>query len=221
MFVHTPSLPLLQMKVEERNGKRFYVTPEGNKYPSVTTILGAGDKPWLTEWRNRLGTEKAARETKRATDRGTAVHTIIERYLNNENNPTRDQKTDHISEFNSLRIRLNNINHIIAQEVPLYSDLLKIGGRVDCVAEYEGVLSIVDFKTSSGTKTIDMVQDYFLQTTAYALMIHERYDIWIDDIAILISIEKGAGLPMVFREKTEKFIRPLVKRINTYHKGEL
>jgi genome maintenance exonuclease 1 len=186
-------------------------------YPSVTTVLGYGEKLWLQEWRESMGEDRADAEMKRAADRGSAVHLMIERHLQNHLQPTDGCADDHILEYRSLRVHLRNINNIVLQEAALFSDVLKLAGRVDCIAEYDGILSIIDFKTSTNTKTTHMIQDYFLQTTAYALMFEEMYGIQIDNVVIIMSVERG--LPMVFKESTHKFITPLCKRINTYYKA--
>lgn len=195
---------------------RFYTTPSGKKYPSITTVLGAGDKPWLLEWRDSLGAEKADIEMKRAADRGTAVHLMLERYLQNDPNPTKDQLIDHIVEFNSLKLYIKKISNILAQEVALYSDTLGVAGRVDCIAEYKGRLSIIDFKTSNRDKSADMITDYYKQTAFYALAFEERYGIQIDDIFIIMSVEKGAT-PLIFHEKVDNWIEPLIHTISKYH----
>lgn len=219
-FTHlqTPSLPIVKVGTAP-NGKRFYTTPEGNKYPSITTLLGAKDKPWLTDWRNSLGHEKADKETKRASERGDTIHTLTEHYLKNSltNEVCKSLKFEYVNQFNQIKMWLNKINNIRAQEIPLYSDVLKIAGRVDCIGEYEGVLSIIDFKTSSNIKTKEMIEDYFLQCTAYALMWEELTGQHIDDITIIMSVEKGI-VPLIFKEKTDKYILPLVKRIKEYYK---
>lgn len=199
-----------------RGGQRWYTTPEGKEYPSVTTILGHGEKPWLTNWRNMLGDKKADREMERAAERGTAVHEMAEKYLMNDENPTKGYRADHAKLYNQLKLRLNKIDNILAQEVHLYSDMLRIAGTVDCVAEYDGVLSVIDFKTSNNNKDEDMVYDYFLQCTAYSIAFMEMYDIMIDDIVVLIAVEKGM-MPMVYKRKIDEFVQPLTQRINTFY----
>jgi CRISPR/Cas system-associated exonuclease Cas4 (RecB family) len=216
VFNHLNLITPVELKTIEGPKGRFYTTPEGNKYPSITTILGSGEKPHLQAWRNMLGNDRADKEMKRCADRGSAVHLMIERFLDNEEEPTRGQKLEHIVEFNSLRLYLKRVNNIITQETALWSDTLKAAGRVDCVGEYQGVLSIIDFKTSNKDKTVDMIEDYWLQTTAYALMFQERYDIQIDQAVIIMSVEKGA-VPLVFKRNIDEYIRPLLQRINTYH----
>lgn len=216
MFVHLNVIEPKDIKTIQIANKRFYITPEGNKYPSITTVLNAKDKPWLSNWRAVLGEEKANKETKRTADRGSAVHMMIEKYLNNDKWASYGHKPYHMIEFNSLRLILKQINNIYCQETPLYSDLLKIGGRVDCIAEFNGKISIIDFKTSTNDKNKNMIEDYFLQTTAYALMFEEMYDIQIDNITIIMSSEKGA-VPLVFKEHTDPYIKPLLERINMYY----
>lgn len=219
MFVHLDTITPVELKTIEGPKGRFYVTPEGNKYPSITTILGSGEKPWLADWRNSLGNERADREMKRSADRGTAVHLMIERFLDNESNVTRDQKIEHVTEFNTLRLHLKNIDNILTQETPLWSDLLRCAGRVDCVGEWQGKLSIIDFKTSTNNKTAEMIDSYWMQTTAYAIMFQERYGIQIDQAVIIMSVERGA-VPLVFKRDIDPYIQPLLKTINTYHKSK-
>lgn len=216
MFHHLNNVTPVELKTQEGIKGRFYITPEGSKYPSITTILGAGDKPWLQDWRNSLGEAKADKETKRAADRGTAIHAMIERYLDNDPTPTAGHSFEHIAGFNQLRLHLKKVNNIVTQESALWSDTLRCAGRVDCIGEYAGKLAIIDFKTSTRDKDIEKVQDYYLQTTAYALMCEERYGIRIEDIVILMAVEKGA-VPLVFKAKVDDYITPLLIRINTYH----
>lgn len=216
MFTHLDTINPVELKTIEGPKGRFYVTPEGNKYPSITTILGAGDKTWLNEWRASMGVDRADKETKRAAERGTAVHAMVEKYLDNDPNPTAGHKLEHIPDFKMLRLQLNKVNNILTQESALWSDTMRVAGRVDCVGEYKGRLAIIDFKTSTNNKSLSMIDDYFLQTTAYALMFEERYGIQINDVAILMSVEKGA-VPLVFEKPIEPYIEPLLKRINSYH----
>lgn len=217
MFNHVDLITPVEIKSQDTPKGRFYTTPEGNKYPSITTILGAGEKAWLKEWRESMGAERADKETKRAADRGTAIHAMVEAYLNNDPNPTA-KYTDptYLAGFNQLRIYLRKIDNILTQESALWSDTMRVAGRVDCIGEYKGKLSIIDFKTSTNDKGTSQVEDYFLQTTAYALMFQERYNIQIDDIVILMAVEKGA-VPLIFQRPVEPYIEPLLHRINTYH----
>lgn len=216
MFVHTKTPNITELSAKITNGQRWYTTPSGIKYPSVTTVLGAKEKPWLEEWRTSLGPKKADKETKRCADRGTAVHKIAEDYLNNLDDPTKGHDLTNVRLFNQLKFRLNKINNIRAQEVPLYSDSLKIAGRVDCVGEYDGVLAIIDFKTANNNKDEKMIEDYFLQCTAYAIMYEELFGEFIEDIVVLIAVEKGM-MPLLFHRKIDDYVKPLVDRINTFY----
>lgn len=217
MFTHT-GLPgqLPTLKVIEKNGFRWYKTPEGVYYPSVTTVIGLEEPAALRDWRTSLGPQKADAETKRAADRGTAVHAMIEHHLNNKDDPTVGHDTSNIKMFNQLKTKLKNINNIQAQEVALYSDTLRIAGRVDVIAEYNNILSIVDFKTSNNNKYHDMVDKYFIQVAAYALMYLHQFDEMIEDATILVAVERGM-VPMVYSRKIDQYIAPLLKMINTFY----
>jgi ATP-dependent exoDNAse (exonuclease V) beta subunit len=181
-------------------------------------MLGAKEKPHLAEWRNMLGADKADKEMKRAADRGTAVHEMIEKYLNNEENPTKGYLPEHIREFNQVRLKLNKIDNIHTQEIALFSDTLKIAGRVDCIGEFEGELCVIDFKTSNGDKKESMIEDYFLQCTFYALAYGEMYNINIDNITIIMSSEKGI-VPLIFKGQVDDYVEKLVERIGNYYKS--
>lgn len=215
MFTQLDIITPVHMKSVDGPKGRFYTTPSGAKYPSITTVLGAKEKPWLQEWRTSLGFEKADKEMKRAAERGTAVHLMLERHLQNDPNPTLGQKIEHITEFNSLKMHIKKINNIVAQEIALCSDLLKVAGRVDCIADFDGKLSLIDFKTSNRDKNSTMIADYYKQTTFYALAFQEMYNIEIEDIVIIMSVEKG--LPLIFKEKVDNHIDALVKEVQRYH----
>jgi genome maintenance exonuclease 1 len=218
-FIHVSVPPLPTIKVTNPpNGKRFYTTPAGNKYVSITTLLGDKEKPWLANWRASLGPVKADKETKRASERGDNIHKLIELYLSNQltYNITKSYKPEYISGFNQIKLRLNKINNIHAQETALYSDLLRTAGRVDCIGEYENKLSIIDFKTSTNAKSISMIQDYYLQCTAYAIMWNELTGQTINDIAIIMAGEKTIA-PLLFKGHVEDYIEPLVQRIAEYY----
>lgn len=216
-FTHIEVPEVRELTAEMIHGRRYYTTPEGNKYPSITTVLGAKGKDWLNNWRNMLGAEKADKETQRCADRGTAIHDMIEKYLENEEEPTKGYSREHVGLFNQVRLRLNqNVNNIRIQEAPLYSDRLGIAGRVDCIGEYEGKLSVIDFKTSNGNKTSDMIEDYYLQCTAYAIMYYEMYGVLIEDIVIIMAVEKGM-MPLVFKAQIYDYIDPLMERIDYFN----
>jgi heme-degrading monooxygenase HmoA len=200
------SLP--QLKVIETEGKRLYVTPEGNKYPSVTTVTGWKKREFFAEWR-----KKNPEESKYALQRGNDFHLLIEKYLNNEQVERHsDSKTQKL--FDQVKSELHNIDKILCQEVALWSDTLKLAGRVDCIAEYDGKLSIIDFKTSKKMKDEFEIEEYFLQATCYAIMLEERTGIQISNIVILMSCDDGSTL--VFQQKPKKYIKKLMETINLY-----
>lgn len=221
-FTHVTIPPLPNVTVQNQpNGKRYYTTPAGIQYPSITTLLGHKEKPWLTDWRNSLGHDKAAKETKRASERGDAIHKLIEIYLDNKltSDVTKKYEQEHVFGFNQVKLRLNKVDNIRAQEIALYSDTLKVAGRIDCIGEYDGVLSVIDFKTSTNIKDKSMIGDYFLQTTAYAIMWSEIMGEAVEDLTIIMAVEKGMA-PMVFKEKIDKYVSPLLKRIDEYYKDQ-
>jgi genome maintenance exonuclease 1 len=219
MFIRLPPPDLPDLKSTTLpSGIRHYTTPDGNVYPSITTVLGHKEKPWLKNWQQMLGPDKAKKEQQRCADRGTAIHEMAEKYLNNEQDFTKQYVQEHIRGFNQLKTRLNHIDNIRAQEIALWSDQLGVAGRVDCIAEYDGVLSVIDFKTSNNNKDRDMIEDYFLQTTAYAIMWHEQTGEPIEDLVILMTVERGM-VPLIFKEKIDKYVKPLLQRINEYKKA--
>ena len=215
-FTHIPT-ELLDLNTKDVKGKRWYITPEGNLYPSITTLLGSKEKPHLEAWRNMLGVEKAAKETKRCADRGTAVHLMAERFLNNEEDVLKGMSHENVKLFNQIRLVIKNkINNIHAQEVALYSDVLMVAGRVDCIAEFDGILSIIDFKTSNNNKTEAMIEDYLLQETFYALAYYELTGQKVEQIVTIMTVEKGI-MPLVWKKPITPYIIPLTKRIEEFY----
>src|SRR5574343_88084 len=214
MFTHNPYY-IPDMDTFQLKGIRFYKTPNGD-YPSITSVLGSKKKEYLENWRNSLGHDKAEKETKRCADRGTAVHDMCEKYLNNYDSPTKGHELSNIKLFNQIKMRLNKINNIIAQEVPLYSDFFKVAGRVDCIAEYNGVMSIIDFKTSNNLKTEDMILDYYIQETFYALAFYEMTGIEINQIVTIMCVERSL-LSVVWVKPIVPYIVKLNKRIEEFY----
>ena len=206
-FIHTPPTELLpEILTENINGKRFYVTPEGKKYPSITTVLSGRNKEGINRWRNHVGNDVANQIMRSAAKRGTAVHTLTENYLNNEELSKQDVLP--LALFTLLKPELDNINNIRIQEGGLYSDEYGVAGRVDCIAEYKGKLSVIDFKTSTKEKKEEWVENYFIQGSAYCQMYEERYSQPIDQVVILIVTEDGAVQTFT---KEKKDYLPLLK----------
>jgi genome maintenance exonuclease 1 len=210
------------LETETINGKRFYKTPEGLLYPSVTTITSQHGKDKIIEWRKRVGEEEANRISTKASNRGTKVHKICENYLNNEEdyartNPAHIHKTmpDTIAMFKSLQPLLDeHVNNIHALEIPLYSHHLKVAGRVDCIAEYDGKLSIIDFKTSGKLKEESWIKGYFMQCSAYAVMYEERTGIPVSQIVIMIAVD--SEYPQVFIKKRNDYIKDFISYREAY-----
>ncbi len=192
MFNHVP-VDLPPVKARNSDGVRLYETPEGNKYPSITTVLSIRNKKGLHEWRKRVGNDVANYVARTAASRGTKVHHMCEDFLNNEFDEDKHKK-DFLPYclFNQLKEQaLCNIDDIYAQEAGLYSDKYKVAGRVDCIAGYKGIPSIIDFKTSSKERNDDWNENYYIQGSAYAEMFGERTGIEISQVVILVVTEDG------------------------------
>lgn len=217
MFNYCPPVQLEDLKSETfPDGKRYYTLPNGNRLPSVTTVVGAQKKQTFIDWRKRVGEEEANKITKQATSRGTNVHTICENYLNNKQDYLRGIMPDAVEFFLTIKPLLNKIDNIHYQEQALWSEKIEMAGRVDCIAEYEGELSVIDFKTASRPKKWEDIHEYFWQCTAYSLMYEELVGRPIDNIVILMAVKDSQ--PLVFKEKVADHIPGLVSAIDYYRK---
>ena len=209
MFNHV----IMEMSLEDicaRNvgGKRVYEVGD-KKYPSISTICSFRNRKSIAEWRARVGAEEANKISKRATTAGTTVHSMIEDYLNNELDIGK-YADKHLAKilFTQAKQMLARINNIHFQEAPLYSHEFAIAGRVDCIAEFDGKLSIIDFKTSSKEKKEEWVEGYFVQETGYAKMYEERSGIKVEQIVTLITCQTGDT--QVFIKNPDDYV-PLLK----------
>ena len=203
MYNHQ-KINLPEIKATTTDGVRLYETPEGNKYPSITTVLSVRNKKGLHDWRKRVGDDVANYVARKAANRGTAVHHMCEDYLNNDFDEEKHKKKflPYVL-FNQLRESLlRKVNNIYSQEAGLYSDKYKVAGRVDCIAEYDGELSIIDFKTSSKERSDEWNESYYIQASAYAEMFEERTGIAINQVVILVVTEDGVVQEFV-KNKTE------------------
>ena len=189
----------------EIDGVRYYDTGDA-KYPSVTTVTGILSNASIQEWRKRVGEEEANRISSRASKRGTQIHSLCEDYLKTDSaNPNPfDQEM-----FNSLVPHLDNIDVIHALESPLFSHKLKVAGTVDCIAEYEGVLSVIDFKTSGRVKEKKDIPGYFIQTAAYAYMFWEQTGIAPDQLVIIMGVDNEKAI--VFKEPVKKWLPEFIQ----------
>lgn len=217
-FSYLTNVPeMVSLEVEEKNGKRHYISPNGLKLPSVTTVLGHFAKSGLIEWRNRIGEQEANSISNRAAVRGTKFHSLMERYLNNEENILDGVMPDMIQAFSDIRSTIDKIDNIHYIEAPLYSEILGIAGRTDVIAEFDGIPSIIDFKTSRSEKKEQWIENYFLQGTAYSLMYEELSNFNINQIIVIISVD-GMNKPQVFIKDRIDYIDLLMSKIETYKK---
>ena len=207
------NFPNLKAKTTEK-GRRYFV--EGNAYPSVTTVIGEKKKKSILEWRRKVGEEEANAISKRATTRGNKCHKLAEDYLSNK--PLDRYRDDVLSLglFHQIRPYIDKINNIHALEESLYSHTLKLAGRVDCIAEYDNELAIIDFKTSTKYKREEWIQDYFSQETAYAIMFQELTGLKVKQLVTIIATEQGT--PQIFvKDNILEFV-PILKEYIDYYK---
>ena len=196
---------------------RRYLTPNGDAYPSVTTVLSDYNKEAILEWRKRVGNEEANKISRLASSRGTRVHSLCENYLKNNLTELKIKSLmpDVKQMFTSIRpIMDERVTTVYALEQALYSDELQLAGRVDAIAKWDGSTSIIDFKTSSKPKKEEWIQNYFMQATAYALMAEEIMNCRIDQIVILIAVNESE--PQVFVKEKDDYVKQLWQFINNY-----
>ena len=199
------------------NGKRQYLTPAGNSYPSITTILSAKENPAIEAWKKRVGEEEAARISKIAVTIGNSLHDNSEKYLKNQLTKEDISSLSTMDKwmFKSFRSLLDRIDNVIALETALYSDNLKIAGRVDCIAEFDGVPAIIDFKNSKKLKKEEWIEDYFLQATFYSYAFYERTGKLIENIRILVCVRDGQI--QVFEKNVKDYVKKLDNRVKEYY----
>ena len=199
----------------EIDGKRHYVTPNGMKLPSVTTVLGHFKKDKIIEWRNRVGAEQANRISTRASVRGTKFHSLMERYLGNESNIFEGVMPDMKQAFNDIRSTIDRIDNIHYIESPLYSEIIGLAGRTDVIAEFDGVPSIIDFKTSLREKREEWIENYFEQGTAYSLMYEELTGNKVEQVVVIISVD-GMDRPQIFVKDRIDYVDSLMTKVRAY-----
>lgn len=202
-------LPFVELSTENIDGQRHYVLPDGvTKLKSVTTIIGEkSDKTALYEWRARVGDKEADRISKQATSKGNAVHKMAEKYVLNEKiDIYKDHMPSNAVSFLPIKQVLDeSVDNILGVEMPLYSKSLKCAGRTDLVAQYDGVTSIIDFKTSSKFKRAEWIENYFIQSTIYSMMFEWTYKIKCEQFVIIITVENETT-PQVFKMERSRFV---------------
>lgn len=189
---------------------RYYKSPTGVLYPSVTSVTGLFGRDAIAAWRKRVGNEEANRISGKATRRGTKIHQLCEDYINGHDIDVSKYSLTDADSFKQLKEILDRyVDNVHVQETRLYSDYLQMAGTVDCIAEFDGKLSIIDFKTATKAKNKDYILNYFCQATAYAIMYEELFDIPVSRICIIVSVDDD--FPQVFVEKRDNYIEPLLQ----------
>ena len=215
------NLDLPKLERETIEGVRYYSVPDQDellKLVSITSITSHYNKEIFTNWRKRVGNETADRITKAATSRGTDMHTLTENYLKNAELPPVQPMAEFL--FKISKSKLKHINNIHALEGSLYSKQLGIAGTVDCIAEYENELAIIDFKTSKKPKPREWIDHYFVQCMAYGCMLYELTGIPVKKLVIIMACENGECVVYEERDKA-KYIKLLTKYIEKFIRDKL
>ena len=212
-FLHENVLGDIELNTINENGKRLYVTPDGEKYPSVTTVLSDYKKDAIIQWRKRVGEKEANKISTKASRRGTKVHKLCEDYLNNDSS-FQGYTPDNVDMFKTIQPTLNEIEVVYAQERTLFSHHLKTAGRVDCVGKFRGKTHIIDFKTSNKPKKWEWIDNYFMQGSAYSVMWEEMTGVPVPYIAIIIAVADDT--PQVFVENRDTWINKFIEVRNDY-----
>ena len=215
MFIHN-EISVPELSTKNVNRKRFYQTPEGKLYPSITTVLQKRKMAGLMEWRKNVGDDVANYIARTAAHRGTKVHHMCEDFLNNNFDEETHKKNflPYVLFGQMKPVLMQKVNNIYAQECGLYSDKYRVAGRVDCIAEYNNIPSIIDFKTSRKERNDDWNESYYIQASAYAEMFEERTGISINQIVILVVTEDGVVQEFV-KDKGD-YIPMLVEAIDDF-----
>ena len=208
--------PSHNLPTETVNGKRHYVTPEGNRYPSVTTVLSSMSADGIAAWRKKVGNDVANKVSTQASGRGTKVHQIAEDYLKNKDDYLNGHMPANIETFKQIQTYLDNhVDEVYGNETSLYSDDLKTAGKCDLIGRIHGIRSIGDFKTAKKYKKEEWITNYFYQCTAYALMLYERQQVWCPQICLMIATDEDGLQPIL--KQTKQFVEPVRQFFDDWH----
>ena len=222
-WIDVDKTKLPNVKGKRIDGFRFYQI-DGKNYPSITTVLGVQKKEGLEKWRKAVGEEAANWEMGRAARRGKATHTLVEQYLKGETPAIRDVLP--LGLFRLMKPYLDQIDNVQLSEVIMYSHKLTIAGQVDCVADYNGKLSVIDFKTANKERKEDWIENYYIQTCAYAIMYEELFGKRIEQLVILMAGEDGTMRSFIrnkkdFEPKLEESIKYFYKYYEELNKDKI
>ncbi len=214
-FIHEEiDLGYSDLNSETKTKGRHYVDPEGNQYPSITTVLSILSREAIQKWRERVGEEEANRISRVASSRGTKIHHIIEKYIQNDSEYLSGEMPHNIQTFKDIQPAIDeNLSKIYSIEAPLYSKHLGVAGRVDCVGVWNGKDSIIDWKTSRKEKKKEWISNYFMQAAAYAIMWEERTGQPIKQLVVAIAGDMG---PQIFIEDRDNYTEELINTITKY-----
>lgn len=220
MFKHIDvNLPKLER--ETIDGVRYYKVPNDDellKLVSITSVTSHKNRQFFANWRKKVGEEEADKITRQATSRGTDMHTLVEYHLKNEDIPEVQPLSQFL--FKIAKKDLNRINNVYALEGSLYSKVLGVAGTVDCIAEFDGELAIIDFKTSKKPKPREWIEHYFVQCAAYACMFYELTEIPVKKLVIIMACENGECIVYEERDKS-KYIKLLTQYIREFVRDKL
>ena len=211
--------PFPELEVHNIKGLRFYETPSGEKYPSITTVIGKqpGKQKGLQEWRERVGVKQAQIISGKAARRGSVFHNIVENYL--QDNDISDFKQQNFMAwcmFGEMKSHLDEkINEVVLQEQTMFSPKFKVAGRCDLIGVYKDKLSVVDFKTTTRTKKEEWIEDYFIQCAAYASMFEEHTGEPVEDVVIMMVAEDGEV--QLFEKKTADYLSKLEEIMDNFY----
>lgn len=214
-FNHEP-INLQELLTETIDNKRYYVTPKGAKLPSVTSILSQRYGGWVHEWRKKVGEEQANKISAQASRRGTAIHKLCEDYLNNTPDFMKKAMPSNIEMFMTMVPVLNRINNIYALEKPVYSESIGAAGRVDCIAQFDGYPSIIDYKTSKRVKDESEIESYFVQATLYSLLFEDMTTFKCKQLVVIMGVDHSD--PSVFVKDRADYVALAAEVMNSFQK---